>query len=81
MIQNKTQTLCWDCANACGDCSWSRYTERKAVEGWKALERLVTVDGDLIDASYCVMECPEFIRDAEKGGTIRVRRKHEECLH
>ena len=73
MISNKEPSLCWDCANACGDCSWSRHYDKKAVKGWTVREKLVTVDGDIVDESYCVIKCPEFIRDAMKGGLVRVK--------
>ena len=67
-------TLCWDCANACGDCSWSDYNVRRPVRGWDAIRRdLTKKDGENVE-SYIVLHCPEFIRDAENGGQRRVKR-------
>lgn len=59
-----TTTICWDCKNATGGCSWSKYLT--PVKGWKA---------DLIEetqskpyTTYSVNECPKFIRDGINGG-------------
>lgn len=63
-------TLCWDCAKATGGCSWSdRLTP---VEGWTAVPRRIAsheIPG--MDSSYHVAACPEFVADAERGGTRR----------
>lgn len=61
-------TLCWDCRNACGDCKWSKYLI--PVKGWKA-----TPIYNKRQTSYVVMECPEFIRDAQGGGLRRYRKE------
>ena len=51
-------TLCWDCKNACGGCSWSR--SFVPVKGWDAKETsLKSAEGDI--KSYFVTMCPEFI--------------------
>lgn len=63
-----TQTLCWSCANAVPDkhgkrgCAWSRRFE--PVKGWDAQEtRLYGGDGSKrFQKSYCVRQCPEFVR-------------------
>lgn len=58
---NYVPSLCWDCANATGGCSWSQSFE--PVEGWKA-EREENKLG--IGESYRVEECPLFKRDDPK---------------
>lgn len=62
-------TLCWDCKNATGNCSWSE--NLKPVNGWKA-ERTHIHSTDI--DSYMVYECPKFVRDAIYGG----QRKYKE---
>ena len=62
-----TSTLCWNCANATGNCSWSE--NLIPVNGWKA----IYVEKDKAD-SYIVLECPEFKRDAYEYGTLRTPR-------
>ena len=58
-------TLCWDCRKATGGCSWS--DELKPVKGSKGWlvhkQTYKTVQ---------IVECPEFERDAYKGGMIRI---------
>ena len=58
---NKANTLCWDCENCIGGCSWSKNFE--PVEGWKA--EAVT-NSDNTD-TYLVRECPQF-----KKGNVKV---------
>ena len=60
---NVRHSLCWDCANAIGTCSWSDRLE--PVDGWHA-ER--SEKGD----TWNVIDCPEFDRDARNGGTKRL---------
>ena len=66
------QTLCWDCANATGGCSWSMHTEHKPVEGWNAIRRDIHNKYSEPVESYIVISCPEFVRDARNGGTYRL---------
>ena len=67
------QTLCWDCANALGGCSWSEYPTQTPVEGWEAERRDIhNKQGEDIE-SYIVIKCPQFIRDAWQGGAVRNR--------
>lgn len=60
----KGYTLCWDCRNALGGCSWAQRFE--PVEGWTAI---VTKPAVYLSEAmqnipdYCVIKCPEF----EKG--------------
>lgn len=63
-----TQSLCWSCANAVPDkygkhgCAWSRHF--KPVEGWDAQETRMYSgkEGKNSVQSYCVRQCPEFVR-------------------
>jgi len=54
-------TICWDCANAVGKCSWSE--KFKPVKGWTVVKS--TKDGQ---TTYVVLDCPQFIRDAYCNG-------------
>ena len=68
-------TLCWDCANACGGCSWSS-REAQPVDGWDATPTKVnmTINHNhprYVD-SYIVHSCPQFVRDAKNGGQTRL---------
>ena len=58
-------TLCWDCANATGKCSWS--SDLKPVKGWTAVPTKKYVYGGYME-SYLVSECPQFKRDAIGAG-------------
>ena len=58
-IFQRVDTLCWECANALGNCSWSQ--SFTPVEGWTAKE-IVRERKDDIKHSYCVVACPEFVR-------------------
>lgn len=51
--------LCWNCKNACGNCSWSR--NFKPIEGWIATPSIIKdyEYGDI--ESYDIKMCPEFI--------------------
>lgn len=58
-------TICWNCKNACGGCSWSK--EFKPVEGWDATYSPVMYARGYdykreFKESYVVHECPEFER-------------------
>ena len=70
-------TICWECDNCYGGCSWSR--SFKPVEGWQAVENHTTVkNGKYIEerTSYTVLKCPEFTRDRprrKKSGIKPVR--------
>jgi len=60
-------TLCWDCANALGGCSWSK--SFTPVEGWTAIRHKRRYNNDKNEGrldcdSYKVIDCPEFIRDS-----------------
>lgn len=56
----RKESLCWDCANACGLCSWSH--DFTPVPGWdaRATKLYNNNKGRFID-SYHVIECPEFV--------------------
>lgn len=56
------KTLCWDCKNACGRCSWSR--EFKPVDGWEAVPSKVYQHENCYADSYIVQKCPMFEKDA-----------------
>ncbi len=63
--QKSMQTICWDCKNAYGGCSWSEYKVQQPVEGWKATPKLLDGNGQRIQPiqSYIVHECPLFEKD------------------
>ena len=63
----KSRTICWGCANAYGQCSWSKRFE--PVDGWEAERRVRyynTPDGEkrVYMDSFTVMACPLY--EAEK---------------
>lgn len=67
-------SLCWECANAYGGCSWTGRDETgkvmfQPVEGWDAIETTVSLGGRRTEKSYKVISCPEFLREQkEKSG-------------
>ena len=67
-------TLCWDCAKACGGCSWSNHLEHLPVPGWQAEDTKVRMNNDTYEPSFIVLACPEFDRDGVNGGTARPRK-------
>lgn len=62
-------TLCWDCANAVGWCSWSK--DFTPVDGWDA-EYVPDKD------SYRVIACPLFERDALEHGAKRLPKQDKQ---
>lgn len=57
-------TICWECKNAVGGCSWSR--ELEPVDGWQAIPTKIKANGNnqiIMTDSYIVRGCPEFIED------------------
>ena len=61
------QTLCWDCAKACGGCSWSDYEEQTPVPGWTAEEAQLRLNNNLFTTTFIVKECPEYRPDRRKA--------------
>ena len=61
-------TLCWDCARATGGCPWS--DRLRPVKGWTA----IPTRKNTMLASYIVIECPGFIRDAYASGLKRYKK-------
>lgn len=60
-VFNEKPTICWNCGNACGGCSWSKGL--KEVEGWEATPtRVYQKKGEYQD-SYIVHKCPKFKKD------------------
>ena len=57
--ETRKETLCWECKNACGGCSWSKAF--KPVEGWDADKTTVKCENGTTYGSYHVKSCPEFI--------------------
>ena len=60
---------CWDCANACGGCSWSAKGE--PVPGWKAepviIRNNLNRDPENFSAkSYKIYDCPLFRADTRR---------------
>lgn len=60
-------SLCWLCANAYGQCSWSR--DFRAVKGWEAEKTIINNNNGKKEnkiESYCVKSCPHFKKEGEK---------------
>lgn len=55
--KRKGDTLCWECARACGHCDWSKHF--KPISGWKA-EKTVIEHSNC--ESFFVQKCPLFVR-------------------
>ena len=55
-------TLCWDCANWCADCSWSK--SFIPVPGWTAEPTVKFGQGERPISSFRVLDCPQFFRDS-----------------
>lgn len=55
------ETLCWDCKNAIGKCTWSQCFV--PIKGWKAKPTTYDSEGMKIK-SFLVKECPEFKPDS-----------------
>ena len=64
----KKDTICWDCANACGKCNWTK--DFTPVEGWEFIPGK--------NDSKIVTYCPEFVRDSYEFGQVRAAKKAEE---
>ena len=64
-FNEKPDTLCWSCHNACGRCAWSAFGI--PVEGWAATESSVNVDHGPNRLkqlrTFMVHECPQFKPD------------------
>ena len=71
MIRGR-RTICWDCANACGNCSWSARLE--PVKGWEAEETVIVANHGEQSKTYCVVRCPGFERDAYRFGEVRMKK-------
>lgn len=73
--KRKPQSICWDCAKACGKCSWSTPPSYKPIPGWKAIRNDIKCKGKTVTTveSYIVEECPEFVPDATGHGAYRCR--------
>lgn len=80
MVERDKQTrptLCWDCKNACGGCSWSAKFE--PVPGWKAVRKIIRPQagwgkGKAVD-TYRVDKCPLF--EPDEGYEARGKRPRE----
>jgi hypothetical protein len=71
--RKKENTLCWNCANACGKCCWSK--KFKKVKGWIAKKTIIKGDPNGLEPnidSYLVIECPKFIKDERSLCTLGV---------
>ena len=60
-------TLCWDCERAIGGCSW--VDDFIPVKGWFA--DTIKPSPTKPSVTYLVKDCPLFVRDGYKGGTMK----------
>lgn len=62
---------CWDCANACGGCEWSKSFQ--PVPGWDAEPVRKMVKNGKREwrpmESYAIRSCPEFVKEERHGET------------
>ena len=52
-------TICGDCENSVGYCSWS--SNLKPVRGWKAKPTIIRNNG-VNFSGFCVIKCPYFVK-------------------
>ena len=57
-------TLCWRCAKACGECSWSDGSFTP-VDGWAAIPTKIRTESEPID-SFLIEKCPLFEDDTAR---------------
>lgn len=71
IVSGQRANICFDCANACGGCSWSEIdpeTKRprfEPVPGWKAypVKRPTNQKKkEQIIKTYRIVACPQFVR-------------------
>ena len=67
-MENEKCSLCFDCYNATGGCSWSKFLI--PVKGWVAEKT-----SDEYGGCYRVDSCPKFARDSFDGGETRATNK------
>ena len=79
-MSERNHTICWECANACGGCSWSEHMNHTPVPGWRATRRDVVTKGGESTESYIVHDCPQFVRDAYENGQKRGKEMKAVCL-
>lgn len=70
--QGGPRSICWDCANACGKCSWSR--NFTPVKGWEAIPTKIIASKSFNASSYIVCACPKFDRDSTEYGLKWVKK-------
>ena len=59
---NPTKTqLCWKCKRAYGQCSWS--SAFKPVDGWVAVETMISNSANHKVKTYSILECPQFLEE------------------
>lgn len=86
----KSQTLCWDCANATeiNKCPWC--AEFKPVEGWWAIPkktkyRLEATPNLPIrwreEDTYCVLMCPLFERTSYRAGMYPLKSEKHSSMY
>lgn len=61
-MAKRSDTLCWSCGKACGQCSWSQ-PDPKPVVGWTAEQTTIEVQHRQKITSYIVRECPAYKPD------------------
>lgn len=55
-----SSTICWECKNALGGCSWSK--NFKPVNGWEAEKTYLRSNHKIGGESYKVINCPEYTK-------------------
>lgn len=66
---SKKSSICWDCANACGRCSWSH--NFTPVKGWIVTPTKFNIHENKMINSYIVHKCPLFKKES-KDCIVRV---------
>ena len=71
-MSEQSNTICWECVNACGDCSWSE--SGIPVKGWEAEE---SSRQSSLGTIYIVKACPMFERSTPEKDRARLLRNME----
>ena len=60
-METRMETICWTCtAPGTGRCSWDESKGCVPVQGWRAIETALNMQGHNTVTSYLVLECPLY---------------------
>lgn len=77
-MSKENDTLCWECQNACGGCSWSK--SFIPVDSWEAIKTTINQSNYAMSHSYIVLSCPLFKQDKNGGREEYYKEKRNEFV-